>query len=224
MSAPKIELVAPDGEAPTMDLSRQRTADLLRVSLGAVSALEASGYLPDRALQRVLALAQAPFVRSVDTPLPILRQGAAAPAPAGDPHRSKIGDASFMSDAEVLLADCMWWRANAAAIVDAGILPVARSGFIVTVLRIDDLAETVTVDVPATEKRGAYREVRHRFQARLAGRVGELGNPTTYLLKDPTVETAYQNLTGQLLGKRSAAVSGGPLAYLPMSTAGNPTI
>ncbi|TXR51556.1 hypothetical protein [Quadrisphaera setariae] len=214
--------MATDGDAPTTDLSRQRTADLLRLSLNAVRALESSGYLPDRHLQRILFLSQEPYIRAV-TPLPILRQADASPTPAWDQHRSMMGDSASLTDAEVLPANSMWWRANASAIVEAGILPVSRSGFIVTVLRIDGLAETMTVDIPATSTKGAHREVRHRFQARLAGRVGALGSPETYELKDASVEADYQDLTRQLLGRRSAAVSGGPLAYVPMSNAVDPT-
>lgn len=217
MSAPKIELVATDGGTPTTDLSRQRTADLLRLSLNAVRALESSGYLPDRHLQRILYLAQEPYIRATDAPLPILRQADASPTPAWDQHRSMMGDSASLTDAEVLLADSMWWRSSASAIVEAGILPVTRSGFVVTVLRIDGLAETMTVDVPATATKGAHREVRHRYHARLAGRVGALGEPSSYRIRDTTVEEEYQELTRQLLGRRSAAVSGGPLAYLPVS-------
>lgn len=221
-TAPTIQLVAPHGASePITQVSRKRAADMLRLSVGAIAALESSGYLPDRSITRILELAQSPFMVAVDRPVPVLRQADASPAPDHERDvrlsatRAWIGDSAFLSDQQVLEACRAWWRTDPDAICEAGILPVTRAGFVTTVLRIDGLAGTDRVDVPATEAKGAYREIRHCFHARLAGRVGALGDPASYQLKDQTVEGEYRELTQRMLGRRSAARSGGPMAYLP---------
>ncbi|MEV0254691.1 hypothetical protein AB0H82_10570 [Streptomyces sp. NPDC050732] len=177
---------------------------MLGISPNTVGKLLNSQFLPDLLSTHVIALANAPQVGVVEGLLPVLRTAAVArPERAGD-TRDFIGDSPTLSDPQFLEASRQWWRCDAGAIVNAGILPVAVAGWVTGVLDIQG--------VETTERFGPT-EVRHALTAQVAGRVGVLHDRSTYrvLTKDATLAV----LTEQLLGARvQAAVSGGPIAYL----------
>ena len=213
MPAPKIVYGAGSSGKHTSELSRTQAADLLNLSLSGVDRLLQSGYLPDLKIGRVLHLAEAAYVRAVDQDIPVLRQVQARGGRL-DADQASMGDSARLSDAEVVDVNRGWWRCDPEVICAAGVLPMTRSGFFTTVLRIDALEATQTVLVEAEGTRKPYTEVRHRFTARLAGRVRCLGDSETYWV-NPEIEPDYRELTASLLGNRSAAKSDGPIAYLP---------
>lgn len=201
---PSITL-ADSPDSSTQDvLTRNQAASVLGLSPNTVSKLLASEFLVDLRASRVLALSRARQVTVTSGLLPVLRTAAAAPpSDEGDP-RAFLGDASSLTDQQFLEANRQWWRCDAETIVSVGVLPVAVAGWVTGVLAIRSVEAT---------RRHAPADVRHAFEADVAGRVGALDDPATYrvMTTDPTLSA----LTSQLLGSRvQAAVSGGPIAYL----------
>jgi hypothetical protein len=137
---------------------------------------------------------------------PVLRTGSGSVDPAdGRP----IGYSASMSDADVLEANRMWWRADPEKIISAGYLPVSVGSLIVALLRIDGLDESVRFDAP--DKNGnPGKEVRHSFKATLVARY-DADTDTTVMKTGETDDTVVAH---GLPGHFHRAVSGGPIAYL----------
>jgi hypothetical protein len=144
---------------------------------------------------------------------PVLRQGVKEAAGPNDP-RPFIGESTDHDDDEVLEVDRMSWRCNKDAVLAAGLLPVTMSGFPVTVLKIldEEPIDERYESVSASGRRTV--EVRWKFSAELAGRVRILGDPDADFIR-PTLTPQERAVVVRFLSGRSAARSGGPMAYLP---------
>ncbi|MGW4774187.1 transcriptional regulator [Nocardia sp. NPDC004278] len=198
-------------------LSRPKAADLLQMNPRGIDLLLDSGYLPDLDIDRILRLA-ARFTLESDGDQPVLRQALISPALDGDPKRKVIGESATLSNEEVVESDRMYWRSNPELIVAAQFLPVTLAGFPVTVLKVAGV-DGDPLRVPKINKSGdPYIEIRHAYTAKLVGRVRELGVPELdYIAPDLTVDD--REVVKTILGGRSTARSGGPIAYLPKTAA-----
>ncbi len=199
---PSVALTTPQVLAGEF-LTRPQAATVLRLSPNTVGKLLASGFLPDLAAARVHALARAPQISVTRGELPVLRTGPAGPPPHEDDDREFIGDAPHLTDEQFLEASRQWWRCEPDKVVAAGVLAVAVAGWVTGVLAVRGRGGT----------RHGGRDVRHSFEASVAGRVTALDHPDSsrVLTGDP----ALAALTRTLLGARvQEARSGGPIAYL----------
>ncbi|MEY9840651.1 helix-turn-helix domain-containing protein [Streptacidiphilus sp. EB103A] len=202
---PTLTLTSPVQDSDEETLTRNQAARLLGLSPNTVSKLLASRFLPDLQIWKVLALSRHPQVTVACGVLPVLRTGPAAHVTRAEDEAPVLqGDGVGLNDEQFLDANRMWWRCDPEAVTEAGLLPVAVAGFVTGVLAIRGIEES---------RRFAPGEVRHAFTATVAGRVGVLHDPATYRVLGSDSQTAQ--LTAQLLGSRvTAAVSGGPIAYL----------
>ncbi len=211
-------LHAPPPGGPSGILTRPQAADLLQVSPRTVDLLLDSGYLPDLGIERVLRAARTPYLEVVDADQPVLRQALAKPEPERPDVRPFMGESATLSDADVVLADCMWWRADPDLVVKAELLPVTVGGFVVTVLWVRGVAsaERVLLEAGGGSRRRSrdVTHVRYAFEATLAGRVRALGEPGRDYV-DPTLPPELADAARVMLGARSTARSGGPIAYVP---------
>lgn len=199
---PSVALTTPRALVGAV-LTRPEAAAVLRLSPNTVGKLLASGFLPDLAAARVHALARAPQIGVTRGELPVLRTGPAGPPPHADDDREFIGDAPHLTDEQFLEASRQWWRCEPDKVTAAGVLAVAVAGWVTGVLAIRGRGGT----------RHGGREVRHSFDASVAGRITALDDPGGFrvLTDDP----ALAALTRTLLGARvQEARSGGPIAYL----------
>ncbi len=112
----------------------------------------------------------------------------------------------------VVLADRKLGRCDPSAFVAARLLPITQTGFVVTVLRLGGLEDTVTVSMTENGRDSTF--VRHAFTATLAGRVGALGDTATHRITSDLAADERAQVQA-LLGARSAARAGGPVAYIP---------
>lgn len=130
----------------------------------------------------------------------VLRVDVAKPVP--DKDRSFIGFHADLPPDDLLEALRGWWVGRPEKIVQAGVLPVTFGGFVVAVLTGLSYWDTKLTDSGVT---------RHRFDARLAGYISDLDNPTNMI----TAGTADDQRTAELLlGKRLDSTAGGPVAYV----------
>ncbi|MDV6271377.1 hypothetical protein [Rhodococcus globerulus] len=159
------------------------------------------------------ALSKYPALLSPDQQ-PVLRQRIARQVGGEEPlPRAWIGESATLTDTDVVDANSRWWRCNPDRIVDAGFLPVTIAGFVVTILHIQGLRDTANRKWDSKQGRTIH-QVRHAFDATLAARVRELGHPASNFI-DPTLTSQEANHVRTILGGRSSAHSGGPIAYLP---------
>jgi hypothetical protein len=214
----KIIQVPPLG-GPAHVLSRNQAADLLQLSARTVDLLLRSKYLPDLGTPRILALSRAPYVEAVDADQPVIRQPLAELDEHRPLERKYVGDAAWLTDDEAVDAGRMWWRIDPKAVRAAGLLPVQMGTFITTVLQVPHEAEVLseTQLLPADPAKGRSKDVTHvryAFTAMLAGRVRALGEPDRDYIA-PALDSEVESTVRTLLGARSRARSGGPVAYLP---------
>lgn len=205
-------LTTPPSGRPSGHLSRRQAADLLEMNVQGIDKLLNSGYLPDLKLERLLTLAARPMLVAKGDQ-PVLRQGVKELA-GPDDRREFIGESTDHDDDEVLEVDRMWWRCNKDAVLAAGLLPVTMSGFPVTVLKILDEEPRAQRYESVSASGRRIVEVRYEFFAELAGRVRTLGVPDADFVS-PTLTPQERAVVVRFLSGRSAARSGGPMAYLP---------
>lgn len=205
-------------------LSRRQAAEQLQISPGGIDRLLDSRYLPDLSVQRIWDLSKRRILIA-DGCQPVLRQGLMAPAdddPSTKYPREFIGESADLTNDQVLAADQQWWRCEPQNVVNARFLPVTIAGFPVTVLKILGDRERDRITHRFTARNGReMTEIRYSFEARLAGRVKELGHlhadedSSEAFCIDPDLSDAERERVLFLLKGRSTAQSGGPIAYLP---------
>jgi hypothetical protein len=184
------------------------TSEVLEVTPRAVRVILESGALSDLRSDRIVGISRKKvFVKGTGMQ-PVLRTGSGSIDPSTN---RPIGYNASMTDAEVLEANRMWWRADANKIVNAGYLPVSIGSLIVALLRIDGLEESVRFDAP--DKNGdPGKEVRHSFKAELVARYNGDRDEVVMCHENPT--ELDRGIAEGMLGRLHRAVSGGPIAYL----------
>lgn len=120
-------------------------------------------------LSEVAALAKRQIITS-SGPVALLRMGMPETITEteadGSTTSRKIGIAPDYDDEQILEAVRRWWRCSPEDILDSGVVLVSFSGFVVAVAEFTALEDSIRQD----------RFVRHSFQARLLGRVIDLGS------------------------------------------------
>lgn len=207
----KIRTRASSGGEQTL-LTRQQAASVLQITKRSVAKVLDSKYLSALTVDQITTLSKYPALLSPDQQ-PVLRQRIAQQAGQETLPRAWIGESANLTDSEVVDADSRWWRCSPDNIVHARFLPVTIAGFVVTVLHIHGLRDTATREWDSKQGRAGH-EVRHAFEATLAARVRELGHPESNFV-NPTLTPQEANHVRTILGGRSSAHSGGPIAYLP---------
>ncbi|GAA4557715.1 hypothetical protein [Planotetraspora kaengkrachanensis] len=139
----------------------------------------------------------------------VLRVGVAAPDP--EAKRRFIGFHADMPPEDLLEALRGWWVGAPKRIAQSGVLPVTLGGFVVAVL----------TGLGGWDSRSTGNGlVRHRFDARLAGYIGDLDTAVNMV----TTGTADDlRIAGLLLGTRLESTSGGPVAYVSAAAQEVPT-
>ncbi|MEU4863441.1 DNA-binding protein [Kitasatospora aureofaciens] len=131
-----------------------------------------------------------------------------APAKVDESDREWIGFGTALDRGQLLAALSGWWRCDPARVAAGGVLPVTVAGFVVAVLT--GLAEWESDGTVGTAGRFRFPK------ARLAGYLTDLTAPAN--AATPT-DPQDARLAGLLLGTRLPSVSGGPIAYVPTTTA-----
>ncbi len=181
-------------------VSRQKAAELLKTSVSSIQFLLDSGYLPDLDAKRLLTMADYPLLYS-DTDYPVLQQALGADSqPEPLLNRTRVGESAQHSDAVCLLANQgAWMGFRDSDVLSARFLPVTLRKFTVSVLHVTGILGTV-----------GDRTV---YDATLAGRVRELGNPDLNYI-DPSLSPADQDIVHTLLTSRSTSNVPGPCGKL----------
>lgn len=198
--------MVPGKFSESAQLTVKAASDALGITPRQVRIILESGVLSDLDSEKVMRLASKSIFVPHKGNQPVLRTGSSGTDPEdGRP----IGYSNSMTDAEVVEANRMWWRADPNKIISAGYLPISVGSLIVALLRIEGLDESVRFEAP--DKNGnPGKEVRHSFKATLVARY-DADSDTTVMKTGDTDDTVVA-LT--LLGHFHRAVSGGPIAYL----------
>ena len=191
-------------EERELRISAAAAGDMLRCTPRALALLLSGGYLP-LTQSAVRTLATRPHIEVLDGALPVVRLG-----PERLDGARPIGARAAMLDDELVEATSGWWACNPAEVIEAGLLGVAVSSFVVAVLRVDKAAGYRHMDVPARST--VVR--RYWFAARLWGRIDDLLEPATIRWLEPSTRQV-----ADLLGNRVPSPRGAPLVVLRASAA-----
>lgn len=140
-----------------------------------------------------------PTAAGIDT-MAVLRVDVAQPV--HDEDRPFIGFHADLSPEDLLAALRGWWTGKPEKIAQTGILPITLGGFVVAVLTGLSGWESKRTDTGVT---------RHRFDAKLAGYIGDLGTPINLITSGTADDLRISEF---LLGKHLESNSGGPIAYV----------
>lgn len=186
-----LYLKTPPTPAPKM-LSAAAVGKALGLSPYHASRLLSQGWISGRQ-DKVQALAQRALLGSAG-PVALLQMGepTISHEEAGD---RKIGIGPDYTDEELLNAARMWWRCDPDAVLNAGVVLVCFSGFVMAVLQVHELE--------ASERVGSV--TRHAFTASLIGRVVDLA--------EGTVDVKIPHPAAMAIGTR-----------LPVTPAGSPLV
>ncbi|WP_329090392.1 hypothetical protein [Streptosporangium sp. NBC_01469] len=124
-----------------------------------------------------------------------------------DEDRPYIGFRADLTPSDLLEALRGWWVGRPEKIAQTGILPVTLGGFVVAVLTGLSGWDTKLTNNGL---------IRHRFDARLAGYIGDL-DAAINMIEIGTVDDL--RIAELLLGKRLTSTSGGPIAYVSAAKA-----
>lgn len=183
-------------------LSKARAAELLGLGKQPLLNLQAMQVLDDLRVDRVTALAAREWA-VCDSPLAVVRPG----RPDVDADGRLTGYHVDYEDESVLGASRKWFVAPVEQVLAGGHLLVSVSTFVVALLQVTGLQDTVDV---LTDRGTTVR--RNAFAGRLLARVDDLVAGTLRHVED--VPGALEPLL-PLLGHRLVSPPGAPLLVLP---------
>jgi hypothetical protein len=173
-------------------LTAQQAGRLLGLGRHPVERLKRADYLTTPTLLAVEQLCERPLISGG---VPVLRLG----DPAVDDGR-RTGHERSDTDMTMLNAALGWWGGPTQSVREVGWLALAISGFVVGVLRIDDIADVLT-------DQSDYRRV--WFEGSLAARIDILVDPRPRILDEQ-----MSAIANQLLGNRVPNPPGAPIVIV----------